>query len=207
MAEVKKKLSRQQRAAATRQRMLKAAYDVFVDLGYKATTMDAISQRAGVAVQTLYFTFHTKDELLQQVHEWTVLGDDPTPPPLQPWYLAAVAERDALRTIDLIAEGLVTILDRVAPTLPVFEAVVGDPAGEVWAHAQELRRAGMNDLVEMLVKKRPLRPGLTKRQAVDLVFVLTGPATYRSFVIEAGWSPKRWSRWAAAALRHDLYGV
>ena len=60
-----KKISRQERAATTRRRMLDAAYDLFCEQGFRATTMDAIAQRAGVAVQTLYFTFHTKDALLQ----------------------------------------------------------------------------------------------------------------------------------------------
>src|SRR5947209_304164 len=152
--DVKQKLSRRDKAAQSRRRMLAAAYDAFCEDGFKATTMEAIAKRAGVAVQTLYFTFHTKDELLQQVHEWTVLGDDPTPPPLQPWYLAAMAEPDAIRALDLITEGLVAILSRVAPTVPVFHAVAGDPAGEVWAHAEQLRRSGMEDLVDMLVAKR-----------------------------------------------------
>ena len=69
--------------------MLAAAYDLFCELGFRAATMDAIAERAGVAVQTLYFTFHTKDELVQAVHEWTVLGDDPVAPPLQSWYRAS----------------------------------------------------------------------------------------------------------------------
>jgi AcrR family transcriptional regulator len=206
VATVKKNLSRQAKAAATRARMLRAAYDLFCEQGFKATTMEAIAQRAGVAVQTLYFAFRTKDALLQQVHDWTVLGDDPTPPPLQAWYLAAVAEADAGRSLELIAHGLVTINARVAPTVPVFQAVAGDPAGGVWVRSQELRRTGMQDLVEMLVKKRSLRRGITKRQAVDLMFILTGPASYREFVIEAGWSPARWSAWVSDALRRDLFG-
>ena len=64
--------------------MLEAAYELFCSDGYRATTMEAIAERAGVAVQTLYFTFHTKDELFQAVHDHTVLGDDIVPPPMQP---------------------------------------------------------------------------------------------------------------------------
>src|SRR6187399_1573894 len=86
MATVKRN-SRQERAAGTRRRMLDAAYDLFCDQGFRATTMEAIAERAGVAVQTLYFTFHTKDELLQAVQDRAVLGDDvPTPPHEQPWF-------------------------------------------------------------------------------------------------------------------------
>ena len=42
--------------------------------------MAAIAQRAGVAVQTVYFVFHTKAELLSRVIDAAVLGPDPNPP-------------------------------------------------------------------------------------------------------------------------------
>src|SRR4051794_41317464 len=89
--------------------MVSAAYDLFGEDGFRATTMEAIAARAGVAVQTLYFTFHTKDELLQAVLDWTVMGDDPTPPPMQPWHLAAMAEADGRRALELFVAGVVTI--------------------------------------------------------------------------------------------------
>ena len=78
------KTSRGDKAAATRRRILDAAYDLFCVAGYPATTMAAIGERAGVAVQTVYFTFRTKDALLQAVHNRTVLGRDEIPPPQQP---------------------------------------------------------------------------------------------------------------------------
>jgi AcrR family transcriptional regulator len=207
VAEVKKKITdRQARAAATRQRMLVAAYDCFCEEGFRATTMDAIAQRADVAVQTLYFTFHTKDELLQEVHNWTVLGDDPTPPPQQAWYLAATEEPDARRCLGLIVAGIVVIEARVAPMLPVFHAVSADPAGEIFRHGEALRRQGMEDLVEVLVAKAPLRKGMTKPRAVDLLYVLMGPESYRSFVLECGWTPKQWTTWVAVTVARDLFG-
>jgi len=203
---VKPPNARQVKAAQTRRRMLAAAYDQFCEHGYRATTMDAIAEQAGVAVQTLYFTFHTKDELLQEVHEWTVLGDDPTPPPLQQWYRAAVAEPDARRSLGLVVEGVLAIDARVAPMLPVFHAVAADPAGAVHRRAEELRRDGMRDVVDMLVTKAPLRRGLSRARAVDLLVVLTGPEIYRAFVLEAGWSTKQLVTWARASLARDLLG-
>ena len=54
--------------------------------------MALIAERAGVAVQTVYFTFRTKDALLQEVHGQTVLGrGTPVAPTDQPWYRAAAA--------------------------------------------------------------------------------------------------------------------
>ena len=68
-------VKRQAKAAATRARIIANAYALFCENGYRATTMDLIARRAGVAVQTVYFTFHTKDDLLKAVFEWTVLAD------------------------------------------------------------------------------------------------------------------------------------
>src|SRR3954471_19287535 len=98
--------------------MLDAAYVLFCEFGFRATTMDAIAERAGVAVQTVYFTFHTKDELFQAVHERTVVGDENVPPPMQPWYLEAIAADDIAVAVRRVARGLSTISRRVAPMIP-----------------------------------------------------------------------------------------
>lgn len=199
--------SRADRAAATRRRMLSAAYDLFCQQGYSATTMTAVAERAGVAVQTLYFTFRTKDELLQHVHDWTVLTDDPTPPPLQTWYVSALAEPDPARAVALIVAGTADIAGRVAPMIPVFHAVAAEPAGAVYARAEDLRVEGMRNLVAALRTKATLRKGLTVNRAVDLLVVLLGPECYRSFVIDRGWSQKRWVDWTSALLTHELFEV
>jgi AcrR family transcriptional regulator len=206
MSAVKQTSSRRAKAALTRTRMLRAAYGLFCEQGLRATTMEAIAERAGVAVQTLYFTFHTKDELLQAVHDWTVLGDDPTPPPMQAWHLAAAAEPDARRSLAMMIEGLVEIEARVAPMLPVFHAVSADPAGTIYRHSEALRREGFEAIIEMLARKTPLRRGMTRARATDLLFVLAGPESYRSFVLEAGWTTKQWTTWVTATLERDLFG-
>jgi AcrR family transcriptional regulator len=187
--------------------MLDAAYAQFCELGFRATTMDAIAERAGVAVQTLYFTFHTKDELLQAVHDRTVLGDDQIPPPLQQWHLDAVTEPDAGQAIYLLVAGISNILARAAPMLPVYDAVAQDPAGAVHRQAEELRHSGYRDLLAELETKAPLRAGLDREHATDALFVLIGPPIYRSLVIERGWTQTEWIEWTTAVLRRELFGV
>src|SRR4029078_7162115 len=164
--------SRQEKAALTRRRMLDAAYELFCSDGYRATTMDALAERAGVAVQTLYFTFHTKDELFQEVHERTVLGDENLPPPLQSWYLDAVAAADVRDAVRHICRGVLSISRRVAPMIPAFHTVAGDPAGAVWERSQQLRHDGMVDLVAALAEKMPLRKTVTKKHAADVLYLL-----------------------------------
>lgn len=191
--------ARQQKAARTRARMLGAAYDLFCENGFRAT-IDAIADRAGVAVQTPYFTFHTKDQFVQAVHEQTVLGEDPIPPPQQPWFLAAAPRTNVTGAVHDITVGTATILARVDPMVPAFHAVSGDPAGEVWRHGQALRLEGMRDLVDVLTRNAQLRKGLSRSHAGDVLFLTLGPETYRTLVLERGWTPAQWSDWAARAV-------
>jgi AcrR family transcriptional regulator len=205
MARVKGQ-TRQEKAAATRRRMLDAAYELFCSDGYRTTTMEAIAERAGVAVQTIYFTFHTKDELFQAVHERTVLGEENLPPPMQPWYLAAVAAPDIDDAVRHICRGVLSISRRVAPMIPAFHAVAGDPAGDVWERSQQLRFDGMAELVSVLVKKAPLRKNLTRDHAADVLYLLLGPDLYWTMVLGRGWTERQLAGWTERVILHDLFG-
>ena len=202
------KQSRAEQAAATRQRILDAAYDLFCELGYRATTMALIAERAHVAVQTVYFTFRTKDALLQEVHGQTVLGrGDPVAPNTQPWYSAAVAEADPARAVHLMVDGVSTILARVAPMMPVFHAVVAEPAGEVYRNSEALRRPAMYELAtDVLLPKGTPRAGLKPERAGDVLVVLLGPEIYRMFVLELGWTRRQWVDWTAQLIVRELFG-
>ena len=60
--------------AATRQRLLRAALELFTTTGFRATTTPAIAERAGVAEGTIYRHFPGKEQLLNDVyraaHRW-----------------------------------------------------------------------------------------------------------------------------------------
>ena len=58
---------RQARKAATRERVLAAARDLFEEAGYEATTIRMVAQRAGVSVGSVFTSFASKAELLSQV--------------------------------------------------------------------------------------------------------------------------------------------
>ena len=67
--------ARKAQAAATRRSILDAAHALFVADGYAATTIQAIADDAGVAVQTVYAVFGNKRRL-DQVIEAAIVGDD-----------------------------------------------------------------------------------------------------------------------------------
>lgn len=53
--------------AATREKVLEAARDLFNDVGYDETTIRAIAERAGVSVGSVFTTFASKAEVLSHV--------------------------------------------------------------------------------------------------------------------------------------------
>jgi TetR/AcrR family transcriptional regulator, repressor of fatR-cypB operon len=53
---------------ATRQRLLRAALDLYTSIGFRATTTPAIAARAGVAEGTIYRHFSGKEHLLNEVY-------------------------------------------------------------------------------------------------------------------------------------------
>lgn len=195
----------QVRAAATRARIIRAAFELFCESGYRATTMQAIADRAGVAVQTTYFDFGRKDTVLQAVLEWSVLGEDPRPPEQQDWFLQAMRAPTGPTALPSILSGSAGINSKVAPMIPVYAAVAADPAGETFRRATMLRRKGMVRLVDALAEKSPLSVRVSADRAADLLFYLTGPECYRELVLVIGWSPADWATWSARTLARELF--
>src|SRR3954463_6887439 len=65
---------RSERAEQTRRRIVEAATALFDARGYAATTMEAIAERADVAVETVYSRFRTKANLLGAILEPAIVG-------------------------------------------------------------------------------------------------------------------------------------
>ena len=83
--------------------------------------MSAIAERAGVAVQTVYFVFHTKPALLTAAIDSAVMGEvDPVPPEQTLWWQEGITTLDGPRAIELFITNVSEInmraatLDRVA---------------------------------------------------------------------------------------------
>ena len=172
--------------------------------------MADIADAAGVAVQTVYFTFHTKGDVLSSAYELAVLGEgDPAPPERQPWYVRAVAEPDVARSVRWVVEGAGEIVGRVALLdLVVRTAAESDAdAARFLGHNEQLRADGYRALIEHLRAKAELRAGLTVERATHVMLLLVGPAAYRALVAEAGWSHAEWVSWTRTALLEQVFGV
>ena len=92
---------------ATRQRLLRAALELYTTVGFRATTTPAIAARAGVAEGTIYRHFSGKEHLLNEVFRGA-----------QRWGVTVVREADADSTpgrLHQIARTLFTTAAQDAP--------------------------------------------------------------------------------------------
>lgn len=60
-------IQRKRDGEATRQKLLRAALDLFTTVGFRGTTTPAIAARAGIAEGTIYRHFTSKEHLLNEV--------------------------------------------------------------------------------------------------------------------------------------------
>jgi AcrR family transcriptional regulator len=204
------KARRRDSAKATQWRIVKAAYELFRDQGYAATTMAQVAERAGVAVQTVYFGFHTKPALLSRAYDFAVLGEEePQPPQSQAWYRAMEAEADVARALRHLVAGIGGVEQRVVP-IAVAARIASDADPEtrrVMETHEQWRAEGFRGIVEVLRAKAPLRPGLSAERATDSLLLFLGNDAYRFLVEERHWTFDAWVDWTTGMLAEQLFGV
>jgi AcrR family transcriptional regulator len=198
--------TRRDRAVATRTRIARAATELFCELGYTGTKMTAVAQRASVAVQTVYFVFHTKAELLQACYELAVLGEkDPRPPHLQPWRSEMMAATSGPQALRIFTGGYASIAQRAAVLDDVVRGAVHEPeARAVRDHSEQLRRDGYRAIIQHLHSQFGLRDDLDTEKATDLMLTLAGPSVYRTLVVDYGWAHPAYIDWLARTLTETL---
>ncbi|MDX3102774.1 TetR/AcrR family transcriptional regulator [Nonomuraea angiospora] len=207
MSDVKRANKRAQKAKETRRRILAAALELFVQDGYGATNLQDVADKAGVAVQTIYFVFGNKRTLLKELVDVTIAGDDePVATMDRPWYVAALAAETAEDMLRPYVEGATSILERVAPIGRVLEAAAAsDPeVAALWSHEVDPRYVVQQGAAKALVGKPGARAELSVEEAADVLYGLLSPELYLLFVRERGWTRERWERWVGETLRAQL---
>ena len=197
--------SRREKAQATRLRIVEAALAAFLDRGYSGTTMDAVAAQAGVAVQTVYFVFHTKSDLLQGVYEHVVLGPDKVPPHMSWWWRAVEEEPEVVPAVRTLVKGSIDLLVRAAPL--VWMVLGDETAREGYEFNEGMRRDGYEVLVRNLTSKHPLRPEITPERARDVLLLLTGPQLYAQLARDLKWSREEIEEWTATSVLQQLFGI
>jgi len=201
---------RQSQARRTRARILDAATEAFRAHGYAGTTVAAVAAAAGVSVAAVELAFPTKPDLLKAAIDVAIAGDDEPVPVLErPWAVAARAAPDAATFLDAVAAILVAAAERSdALVLAALEGARSDdrlvPLAEQ-LRAQRAATAGW--IVDGLTRHSPLRFGLDRSQAIDIVWLLMDPAVFDRLTLARQWPPDRFGRFFADSLLRLLTDV
>jgi AcrR family transcriptional regulator len=201
--------TRAERARLTRRRIIDASAELFVERGYGATMLDQVAERAGVAVQTVYFHFGNKSTLLKRALDVAAVGDDEPVELLErPWLDGIKAEPDPRRMIELWVANSRSIMERVAPILAVVRGSVGaDPdLAAQWQANEQQRRTAHRALAQILADRGLLRTGLTRQDAADLTFLIASVESYFLATATLGWSPEHWESTTVSILISTLLG-
>lgn len=187
--------------------MIEAARSLFVERGYGATTVEAISERAEVPAATLYRLFSSKVGVLQALLDVSIVGDDEDVPMAErPEIQARLRDPDPRSRIAGFVAITVQVNARVAPLYGVLVTAAGtDPgAAALFDDITRQRQEGQRMIARSLARSGALRPGLRERDAADVIHALLSPELYRLLVVDRGWRPSRYETWLADALTHEL---
>ncbi|WP_328822426.1 TetR/AcrR family transcriptional regulator [Micromonospora rubida] len=189
---------RQEQSRQTRRAILEAAGRLFVDPGYAATPLTVVAAEAGVAVQTLYAVFGSKRQLLSQLVDVTLAGDDePVALPDRPFVAEIRALADPRAKLARYARHLVEVNARQAQVmLALAGAATADPdAAEIWRKNIDERRRGMAMFAAELVGTGALRPDLDVEQVADILWLAQDVRNFDWLVRQRGWPPEQYQRW------------
>lgn len=149
-----------------------------------------------------------KPTLLKLARDIAMAGDDEPVPLLKRDIVAEITdEPDQRRAVRLLAGYFTALAGRYADLDEVIRGAAGsgdESARELWAISEEQRLIGARAWVRILADKGPLRPGLTRAQAVDVLWLYMAVDHYRRMVRERGWSPRRYETWLAATIASAL---
>jgi AcrR family transcriptional regulator len=193
----------QARTRLARAAVVDAARTLFLERGYGATTVEAISTASDVPSATVYRLFASKRGVLKAVLDVSISGDDePVAMTDRPQIRERLADPDPAKKL----AGLVAVTSEVnSRTAPIYRILVGAASSDRDAAAllenlNRQRHAGQGQVARSLARAGALRPELRERDAADIIYALMSPEVYRLLVVDRKWSPKRYEQWLTQTL-------
>jgi AcrR family transcriptional regulator len=200
-------VAEQARTRLARRAVVDAARTLFLERGYAATTVEAISDLAEVPPATLYRLFASKLGILKELLDTSIAGDEQAVAvPDRPEVAPVFAATDPVELLDGAAGVTTAINQRTNDVYGVLVGAAGsDPEAAALLH--EIRRQrdqGQRQIVRVLQRLHALRADVKPRDAEDRVHALMSPEVYRLLVVERGWSHARYRDWLASTLAEQL---
>jgi len=197
----------QARTRLSRRAVVEGARALFLERGYAATTIEAISEHSDVPPATVYRLFSSKLGILKALLDTSIAGDDqPLAVQERPGVAPLFDERDPHALLAGFA-AVTTAINR--RTNDVYRVLIGaagsDPAAaELLGRIRQQRDQGQGRIAGSLARAHALKPGLRQRDAADLIHALMSPEVYGLLVGDRGWTPERYQQWLSASLAQQL---
>jgi len=196
---------RDAQAAATRQRVLDAARQLFESRGYTRTTVNDIADAAGVSAETIYKSLGGKSGLLDGIIDATIAGPDAIPYDEQQGWRDISTLSTAEQRLRAYVEFSCDILQRTRPVHTIIRsAAESEPrAADLRARQLRLRLTRNTKHLDDFVGTA-LRPGLSLKEAAEHYCALSSPELYELLTVQLGWSKQRHQRWLANTVQREL---
>ena len=197
----------QARTRLARRAVVDAARTLFLERGYVATTIEAISEHSDVPTATVYRLFSSKLGILKALLDTSIAGDDqPLAVQERPDVASLFTEPDPHKLLAGLAGVTTAINQRTNDVYRVLTSAAGsDPAAaELLSEIRQQRDQGQGQIARSLSRAHALKPGLRERDAADLIHALMSPEVYRLLVGDRRWTPERYQQWLATTLTQQL---
>jgi TetR/AcrR family transcriptional regulator, regulator of autoinduction and epiphytic fitness len=198
---------RQARTRLARAAVIEAARTLFLERGYAATTIEAISDLSDVPPATVYRLFSSKLGILKQLFNVSIAGDDESVPlEDRPHVQALISDPDPRKQLSGFVGISRGIMSRTEPVYRILVSAAGsDPdAAALLAEQTRHRQQGQGQIAHLLARTGALRPELREREAADVIHALMSPEVYRLLVGDRGWDPERYEQWLQQILIGQL---
>lgn len=197
----------QARTRLARRAVIDAARSLFLEHGYGATTIDAISARADVPVATVYRLFSSKRGILKALLDVSISGDDePVPMPDRPAVRSLLADPDPRKMLASFVHVAAEVNARTAAIYRILASAAASDAGAatLFDELTRQRHQGQRQVARALARRRALRSPLRERDAADIVHALVSPEVYGLLVVDRTWPPQRYETWLTETLVNQL---
>ena len=200
----------QARTRLARRAVIESARALFLERGYQATTIDAISERSDVPAPTIYRLFSSKLGILKAVLDVSIGGDDRDVAMLdRPEVRTLLASPDPEEQLAGFAGVVHGVMERAGSVHRLLaDAARSDhDAAALLEDIARQRHTGQNRIAQALAHKGALRAGLDERDAADVIHALASPEVYGLLVLDRGWSGDRYENWLRSILAEQLLAV
>jgi AcrR family transcriptional regulator len=200
-------MATQARTRLARAAVVDAARTLFLERGYGATTIDAISALSDVPPATVYRLFSSKRGILKALLDVSIAGNDEAIPMAdRPPVRSLLADPDPRNMVAGFVGVAAQVNSRTAAIYRILvSAAASDPdTATLLDELTRQRQQGQGRVARALARARSLQPTLRERDAGDIIHALVSPEVYGLLVVDRGWPPERYETWLTETLVDQL---